>query len=1140
MFIRSMSRAFALVMCVFTFAIAAAAQDLDNVTINGKVTDANGLPVAGASVTATMVETSKSRTVTSDADGHYKIVNLKPGTYKIAATGSGFGIITTEPIMTISAQTVAQDFKLVPADVKAETTISVSEDDGPVVDTSRITVGGTVTQREVEELPNQTRNALELVLTLGGTSEEQLSTSGLAEDRNQAPRDAPLEQGNFSISGGTAYSNNLTVDGLDNNDDRSSRDRYQPSIENVAEVQVISNQFSSEYGRASGGRINIRTRAGGNRLQGRAFFFFRDESLNANTWYNNSRGIARPSYQERDPGFTLSGPVVLPKIYDGHKKTFFFVSYENDHLDDTTLIDAYLPVVPNPVYPTPPPTGSQQYCDNASATACTTTPATAGFIVPYGKEYATPNVSNVFSARVDSTLFRHNDITVGLQYQNKNNRRTSGTTVNRLENAFQAKNNDTTAVNFTDNWVLSSNAVNQYRMQWSRYEPSFQTASPFDPVVIVGYRDPISNSTKSLVMGNSTTSSGSNFPDTRNETRWQFQDSMTEIIGRHTWKVGFDIQNVNSKVIGLGDATGTFNFGSAFDFSRNAINRYRQNFGTGQDVINRYYGGFVNDQIRLASNLTFSAGLRYERETAVRDHNNWGPRVGVSWDPFKTGKTAVRAGGGLFYNRVLLRTVGESIQNTGGNLVAFDSNSIGTSGTDSRQVAIEAAINARFPGSFASVNELKTLVLSACLTVPVAQRLAPCSDTLGFAQNGVVAGVPLRGVESGLRIPESYQFNVGFERDLWKGWVFEANVTWNKTAHLWRDTNINAPVLPSGYADFTAYLLTHPYTITNANGTLRTYSFVLGATNDTTSGVSTCSFTTTNTCVVNLNSTNTGTATPAAASPGNNNNATGSPIGIATAAVSSLRPFKQIGAEVSQIRSNGNAEYKGLILELRSRYRKFGHGFGASYRFNYTLSKTMDDGLNNTSNAEVNGDFSREWSRSLQDRRHRIAFSGSFDMPKWLGKLRISPLYRWGSSAPFNLGNGGNDRNLDDLSTDRLNFSGKLRDIVWRVPSSDLPATYSQFSLPPIGAKSGNLPRNAGRGPSFYTLDMNFTREWKLSDHMRLRPVLEINNILNAAVFNYGAAFVDFGVTSAAQTTFLVPTRTYKQRQMRLGIRFDF
>jgi hypothetical protein len=87
----------------------------------------------------------------------------------------------------------------------------------------------------------------------------------------------------FALAGGAAYSNNVTVDGLDDNDDRSARERFQPSLEAVEEVQVITNQFSAEYGRTSGGRVNLRTRSGSNRLRGRLFYFFRDKSLDANT-----------------------------------------------------------------------------------------------------------------------------------------------------------------------------------------------------------------------------------------------------------------------------------------------------------------------------------------------------------------------------------------------------------------------------------------------------------------------------------------------------------------------------------------------------------------------------------------------------------------------------------------------------------------------------------------------------------------------------------------------------------------------------------------------------------------------------------------------------------------------------------------
>ena len=421
-------------------------------------------------------------------------------------------------------------------------------------------------------------------------------------------------------------------------------------------------------------------------------------------------------------------------------------------------------------------------------------------------------------------------------------------------------------------------------------------------------------------------------------------------------------------------------------------------------------------------------------------------------------------------------------------------------------------------------------------------------------------------MDANLRIPESNQFNIGFEREVAKGWVFEANYTVNKTTHLWRDSNPNAPRLSEAnarlqrnYKDWTEYLVDNPFTL----ATGRVYTFYLGTNTSDGSGLSTvrnpppgvplttpCSTSSPN-CFVNLNTISTSATAPLIASAGLNNAATGGPIGIALAAIAQFRP-DQNAQETSRIGSRGNAFYQGLILELRSRHRKLGYGFGANLKMVYTLSSTQDDGLNNTSNAEVNGDFDREFARNLQDRRHRLAFSGTFDTPWWLGKLKFSPLVRFGSSAPFNLGDGGSDRNLDDVSTDRLNFSGNLNDIRSRQPSSPVPdSLIAQFSLQPIGAKSGNLPRNSGTGPSFYTFDLNLTREWKLGEHKKLRPVIQFDNILNATVFAYGAGFIDFQslrndgtAPTAAQTlarnNFLVPTRTYRQRQIRLGVRFDF
>ncbi len=191
MFGRILSRFFAVALVLFALGIAGAAQDLDDVSISGRVADSNGLPIVGATVTATRVETNELRTAETDSDGRYRFVKLRPGTYKLKAESSGFGAQETEGTPTISAQNLLKDFKLSPADVTAETTITVTDEDGPEIDTTRTIVGGTITEREIEEIPNTSRDALDLVLTLGGTSEEQLSTNELAEDRLQNPQNPP-------------------------------------------------------------------------------------------------------------------------------------------------------------------------------------------------------------------------------------------------------------------------------------------------------------------------------------------------------------------------------------------------------------------------------------------------------------------------------------------------------------------------------------------------------------------------------------------------------------------------------------------------------------------------------------------------------------------------------------------------------------------------------------------------------------------------------------------------------------------------------------------------------------------------------------------------------------------------------------
>ncbi|HVS20235.1 MAG TPA: carboxypeptidase regulatory-like domain-containing protein, partial [Pyrinomonadaceae bacterium] len=596
---------------------ASVAQDLDNVTISGRVADQNGAVVPGATVTALLVATKVERTVVADGDGRYKLIQLEPGVYNIKASFTNFATEEKTGLTTIAGQNVQMDFTLKPADVTAQAVV-VSASDASQVDTTRTVVGGTVTTREVESLPVNTRSPLDLIFTLGGVTEEPLSTRDLAEDRTSA-RGTPEEAGIFSLSGGAAYSNNITIDGLDNNDDRAARERFTPSIEAVDEVQIIRNQFAAEYGRASGGRVNLRTRGGSNKVRGRAFDFFRDESLNANTFKNNLLGLKRLPLQEHDPGFTLSGPIRIPRIYNGHDRTFFFSAYEFDDVLDSTLIDTLVPVLQNPLFPLPVPTTlSGRRTENASSPALNTD------IAPFISSISTPSHNHIFTTRIDHKFTNLHNGQILYQLGRLNNLRQFGGG-SRLAQALQGKTRNTDAIAYLDNYVFSAKAVAQTRFQWSRLTPAVEaTGGTTTPVVLITINDPLPSTDPSQRSGTLTGGTSTTGATDRREARYQVQEIFSYLGGPHSLKFGGDIQWIKSTFIDLSDATGTFNFASAGDFLANIPNRFRQNFLTTSTQHNVYTGIFAQDEWRLLPNLTLSYGVRWENESIVRDRNNFG------------------------------------------------------------------------------------------------------------------------------------------------------------------------------------------------------------------------------------------------------------------------------------------------------------------------------------------------------------------------------------------------------------------------------------------------------------------------------------------------------------------------------------
>lgn len=827
-------------------------------------------------------------------------------------------------------------------------------------------------------------------------------------------------------------------------------------------------------------------------------------SANANSFRNNTLGLKRAPLQESNPGFTLGGP-----LFRKRSNTFYFFAYELDVLLDHALIDTLLPVAPSNLFPLPPPTHpDNRRLEDVSESSLSTE------VAPFVAVISTPQRAHKLTLRFDHQFTSsHNSSFVLHLGRVKYLRQFGGG--NRLADALQAQARNSQAISYSDNLVISTAVVNQLRLQFSQLRPSVKSAGA-GPVVLITIRDSLESGdtarrTGTIVAGSSTAGASN-----RREERWQAQDTVTALSGPHTFKAGLDYQTIVSTYADSTDATGTFSFASAGDFLAGIPSRFRQNFLTDSTQRNRYSSFFVQDEWQVREGLLITFGLRYERETILEDKNNFGPRFSVAYDPWRRGNTVLRFGAGFFYNRALLRTIDDFT--LGNQQLFFDTNSLrDTSGrslsTEARRLFIASNLN--FPNA---------LTLDSDLVREFAVRNSEFS----------------RRLDPHLRMPESYQTNVGLEHDVGKGFVVEANLTMNRGIHLWREFNANAPLLPPGFANFSAYLASQDFAnfrigqtgirpLYNASSAGELIRFVLLPVDPSNpNAVVRINEFGLPLSIINLNSISSTTA-----------------IEVALAALNNLRPDPGRG-EVEQLVSAGNSFYKAATIELRQRLVKLG-GFSASFRIAYTLSRLTDDGVVNTSDAIVPGAFQLERARSLLDRRHRLVFAGTFDLPKL--QLRLAPVLRLASGAPFNISLGGSDRNLDDVGNDRPNFTGDFSLLHWRKPNTRLPVELlNAFSLPTIG-EVGSLRRNAGIGPGLFIFDLNVTREFRIGERLKIRPGVEFHNVLNKTVFSFGSEFINFNALSPTATaeqrqsfadSFLVPTRTLRQRQVRLGLRVEF
>src|SRR5262245_37581072 len=272
--------------------------------LQGTVRDQNGAVVANASVTVRNSAMNIERETTTNDDGFYKIVNLPPGDYSITVKATNYKTAVVPSVKLTIGQTINQDIPLEVGDLTA--TVQVTSAAPSLVETTNTTIGSVVDQQRIENLPINERNYLSFALI----------TSTVGRDNGRPIGPAPTTGLNFG--GQRGRSNLVQVDGADNTDNSVNASRSTVSQEAVQEFQVVSNSFAAEFGRSSGGVVNVVTKAGTREFHGNIFGFLRHRSFQAR---NAFAPIEDPAFTRAQYGLTFGGPL-------DRDRTFFFFAFE--------------------------------------------------------------------------------------------------------------------------------------------------------------------------------------------------------------------------------------------------------------------------------------------------------------------------------------------------------------------------------------------------------------------------------------------------------------------------------------------------------------------------------------------------------------------------------------------------------------------------------------------------------------------------------------------------------------------------------------------------------------------------------------------------------------------------------------------
>ncbi|MBM3744991.1 MAG: TonB-dependent receptor [Acidobacteria bacterium] len=601
-------------------------------SIVGNVKDPSGAAVVGAAVQATNLETNEVRKTATNEAGYYEFPLLPAGRYRLEAQMEGFQRATTAEFALNAGTRPRFDLALVLGKLAESVEVVAA---APLVNTTTTDLGVVIDQNKVESLPLNGRNWQQLV--------------GLQAGVLASPPTAVGDRGGIEFNGSSGFGTNLLLDGVDmtfGEYPASASDAAAGgggarintvSVEAIEEFKTTASAFSAEYGRATGGVLNITTKSGSNAFHGALFEFLRNDILDANSFYSNRSGFAKPPLRWNQYGGNLAGPVLK-------NRAFFFFNYEGAKTRR-----------------------NQQITGNVA------TPALKAQVTPVIRE--TMN-------RLPGTFAPTSNLNIGLHRRNDRSKTDEHTTLSRgdvklgmhrltmrfsynhqdfsdpilLESSpqlFPTRFHNAVA---QDGWTISPSVFNELRVGFNRMDLDRD---------YVGLRNvPAWFTVAGVGLG---VSLQAHIHYTNNT--YTLADNFTMVRGRHTLKAGFEIREVRSRR--FQDNVPLMYYNNLNDFIADRANRVRVVFGGTKALRNRNYGIFAQDDFRISPRVQLNAGVRYEYYPPLKggynistsdplgpfgkagepmsrpDKNNFGPRIGLVYDVLGNQRLVVRAGGGI-------------------------------------------------------------------------------------------------------------------------------------------------------------------------------------------------------------------------------------------------------------------------------------------------------------------------------------------------------------------------------------------------------------------------------------------------------------------------------------------------------------